>query len=256
METDLRRALEREELVLFYQPIVSLASGRLEGFEALLRWKHPEKGLVLPNSFIPLAEETGLIVPIGWATLQQACRQIQTWRSSCRAARDLSISVNISGKEFDQPDLVTRVSKTLDESHLEPQSLRLEMTESMIMKDAEAAVDTLHTLRGVGVQLHIDDFGTGYSSLSYLQRLPTHAIKIDRSFVHGMSNGNGQSEIIGTIVSLARNLNMGVSAEGLETAEQLEQLRTMDCELGQGYLFSRPLDATSAGSLIASQPRW
>ena len=256
LETDLRRAVTRDEFRVHYQPIVALSTGVLEGFEALVRWQHPVRGLVYPEEFISVAEETGLIVPLGWSVLHEACSQTAAWQRRFPGDQHLTVSVNLSAKQFRQPELVNRIREVLDHSSLEPSRLCLEITESMIMEDAESAVDKMRRLRDVGVELHIDDFGTGYSSLSYLHRLPTHTIKIDRSFVRRMTERNGKSEIVGTIVTLARNLGMRVAAEGLETADQLARLRQLECEYGQGFFFSKPLDHGDAGRLIASQPRW
>ena len=256
LETDLRRALDRREFEIHYQAIVALGEGRIEGFEALVRWRHPERGLVQPDEFIPVAEETGLIVPIGWRILRQACRQMAEWQQQIPATKPLALSVNLSGKQFAQPDLVSRVERVLSETGLDASTLRIEITESLIMEEADEAVAKLRRLRELGIQLHIDDFGTGYSSLAYLHRLPTHTIKIDRSFVSRMSDRHHQAEIVQTIVSLARNLGMKVAAEGLETAEQLAKLRDLQCELGQGFFFSEPLDAVGARELIEQDPRW
>ena len=256
LETDLRRAVDREEFCLHYQPIISLARGEIEGFEALVRWRHPERGLVYPNDFIPIAEETGLIVPIGWFVLREACQKMASWHRQFPSIQPMSINVNLSGRQFLQPDLVDRIRAVLDETRLDPSRLRLEITESMIMEDADSAVPKLQQLRSTGVQLHLDDFGTGYSSLSHLHRLPTHTIKIDRSFVSRITADDGDTEIVSTIVALARALGMHAAAEGLETAEQLSALRSLDCDYGQGYYISRPLDDISAGDLIASGRRW
>ena len=256
LETDLRRAVERDEFCLHYQPIISLARGEIEGFEALVRWEHPTRGLVYPNDFIPEAEETGLIVPIGWCVLREACSKMATWHRDFPSIQPMSINVNLSGRQFLQPDLVDQIKAVLDETRLDPSRLRLEITESMIMEDADSAILKLQQLRSTGVQLHLDDFGTGYSSLSHLHRLPTHTLKIDRSFISRISKSDGNTEIVATIVALARSLGMHAAAEGLETAEQLSTLRSLDCDYGQGFYISRPLDEIAAGDLIASGRRW
>jgi diguanylate cyclase (GGDEF)-like protein/PAS domain S-box-containing protein len=255
LETDLRRAVGRGEIRTYYQPIISLSTGELAGFEALARWQHPERGLVCPEDFIPLAEDTGLIIPVGGAVLSEACGQTAVWERQY-SSRSLSISVNLSGRQFRQPDLVEQIEQILQTTGLSPNRLRLEITESMIMENEEAAVEKLVRLADLNLELYIDDFGTGYSSLSYLHRLPTHAIKIDRSFVSRMSDQDGKAKIVGAIVTLARNLGMTVGAEGLETEDQLSHLRQMECEFGQGYYISPPLDAAAASAFIESKPRW
>ena len=256
LENDLRRAIERDEFRIFYQPIVSLDSGRIEGLEALVRWQHPERGLVLPAQFIPVAEETGLIVPIGWCVLREACTQMTEWRKRIATCREIALSVNLSSRQFMQPDLVERLHEILVETGFPATALRIEITESLIMDEADRAIERLARLRDLGVQLHLDDFGTGYSSLSYLHRLPTHTIKIDRSFVERMEEGNGEAEIVRTIVSLGQNLGMHVAAEGLETAGQLHRLRELNCEFGQGLYFSEPLEPGSTLELLSRNPQW
>ena len=251
IETDLRRAVERGEMRLHYQPIVALSDEKVIGFEALVRWQHSERGLVSPMDFIPVAEETGLIVPIGRWVLREACRQMSEWKRRDASAAPLFISVNLSGKQFTQPDLLGQVTRTLEETGLDPRSLKLEITESVVMENIEAAVETLESLRSLGVEMSIDDFGTGYSSLSYLHRLPIDTLKVDRSFVSRMASNNENTEIVRTIVTLAQSLDMKVVAEGVETSEQLSQLQILRCEGAQGYLFSRPLDAEAAGALLA-----
>ena len=254
LETDLRRALERGELRLFYQPIVSLESGRIVGFEALLRWQHPDLGLLAPDEFVPLAEETGLITFLDRWLLRQACLQLGAWRERCETDAPLSISVNLSSKQFLFPDLVEHVETVVREAAIPPEDLRLEITESAIMENVDAAATMLARLRGLGIRVSLDDFGTGYSSLSYLHKFPIDTLKIDREFAAKLGDRESR-EIARTIVTLARNLGMQVVAEGIETLEQLAQFRAMDCELGQGFLFSQPVDADVAGELLEAQHR-
>ncbi len=256
IETDLRRAVERSEFEIHYQPIVSLTDGQIDAFEALLRWRHPWRGLLQPDDFVPIAEETGLIVPIGWWVLREACRQLADWRILPGCRRPLAVTVNLSGKQFLQADLVHRVEEILQHTGVEPECLRLEITESTIMSKAEEAIAKLQGLRDLGIKVYIDDFGTGYSSLSYLHRLPVDALKIDRSFVSEMCHREDRSEIVGTIVTLARNLRMDVAAEGVETAEQVSRLRGLSCHFGQGYFFSRPLGRIAAAGLIQNGASW
>jgi diguanylate cyclase (GGDEF)-like protein/PAS domain S-box-containing protein len=252
METDLRRACERDELFVDYQPIVSLQSRTLIGFEALVRWDHPEFGLVPPKEFIPVAEETGLILTIGQRVLESACRQAREWQEAYPASPPLFVSVNLSVKQFNQPGLVDNIANLLAESQLPPRCLKLEITESVFSDNIEAAVGLLTQLRELGVQLSIDDFGTGYSSLSYLQRFPIDTLKIDRSFVTQMMENEENLAIVRTIVALAQNLGMDVVAEGVETEDQLKLLRKLECENGQGYLFSTPLGGQQLDQFIAS----
>lgn len=252
LENDLRRAIEREEFVIHYQPIVKLTTGAISGFEALVRWQHPERGLISPLEFIPLAEETELIIPISHWVLRESCRQIRQWQLESPAQASLSISVNLSGKQFKQSGLVEYIKQTLQETNLSSASLRLEITESVVMENAEITTAMLRQLRSLGVQLSIDDFGTGYSSLSYLHRLPVNNLKIDRSFVSQMRPNNENSEIVRTIITLARNLSMEVVAEGIETEDQLGQLKALACDYGQGYLLSKPVTAEAASALLQS----
>jgi diguanylate cyclase (GGDEF)-like protein/PAS domain S-box-containing protein len=247
LETDLRRAVEREEFVIHYQPIMSLSDDSIQGFEALVRWRHPERGLVTPSEFIPVAEETGLIIPLGRWVLREACRQMRRLQASSAAPSPLSLSVNLSGKQFMQPDLVGQVKQMLCETGFDPRSLHLEITESSVIENTETVTEMLIQLRALGIRLSMDDFGTGYSSLSYLHRFPIHTLKIDRSFVSG---GDGENEIVRTIIMLARNMGMDVVAEGIETEEQLAYLKGLKCEYGQGFLFSRPLDLDTACKLL------
>jgi len=256
LETDLRRAVARREFRVHYQPIVRLDSGRIDGFEALVRWEHPDNGMVQPLDFIAVAEETGMILDIDWMVMEEACQQAVRWRRQHESAHDLGLSVNLSSRELAQPDFVDRVQNLLDDTGLVPGGLRLEITESMIMNDTEAKVERLKELDEIGVVLHMDDFGTGYSSLSYLHSLPIRAIKIDRSFVSRMTESQRSAQIVDTIVTLARNLGMEVSAEGLERPEHKARLREMNCEYGQGFLFSPAVDAAAAGCFLASDQRW
>src|SRR5260370_25880615 len=246
MENDLRRALDREELGVYYQPIVSLDNGHLAGFEALVRWQHPERGFINPADFIPVAEDTGMIVPLGIYVLRRACRQLAKWQWQSPASRSLFMSVNLSGKQVAQPELIGQIKEIIEETHVEPRHLKLEITESAVMENAEMAVQLLKRLKALGVQLSIDDFGTGYSSLGYLHRFPLDTLKIDRSFVGRIGETAENTEIVRTVVSLADSMGMEVVAEGVETLGQLAQLRKLNCQYGQGYLFSRPVDADSA----------
>jgi diguanylate cyclase (GGDEF)-like protein len=253
LETDLRRAIDNEELCVYYQPIVSVANGQLHGFEALVRWRHPERGIVSPTDFISLAEETGLILPIGLNVLREACRQLRKWQQQSLAERDLVISVNLSGKQLAQPDLVERIKEVLDETQLMPWHLKLEVTETVVMENPEVAAVTLARLRGLGVLLSIDDFGTGYSSLSYLNRFPLDILKIDRSFISTMNQSDENLQIVKTIVTLAGNLGMQVIAEGVETEEQFLQLKLLKCQYAQGFLFSEPMHAARADMFILNR---
>ncbi len=250
METDLRHARERDELFVDYQPIVSLENRTLIGFEALVRWRHPEFGLVPPQDFIPVAEETGEILTIGQAVLESACGQARYWLESYPATPPLFVSVNLSVKQFNQPGLVENIARLLEEFKLPPRCLKLEITESVFSDNLEAAVGLLKQLRDLGVQLSIDDFGTGYSSLSYLQRFPVDTLKIDRSFVTQMMENEDNLAIVRTIVALAQNLGMDVVAEGVETEDQLTLLRKLECENGQGFLFSSPLGGRQLDQFI------
>lgn len=256
MENDLRRAIDREELRVYYQPIVSLDSGQLAGFEALIRWQHPERGFINPADFIPLAEDTGLIVPLGLWILRKACQQLSQWQWQSPGNRLLFMSVNLSSKQVAQSGLVDQIRDILEETHVEARHLKLEITESAVMDNAEMAVQLLNRLKALGVQLSIDDFGTGYSSLGYLHRFPVNTLKIDRSFVGRIGEAAENIEIVRTIVSLADNMGMEVVAEGVETLSQLMQLRKLKCQYGQGYLFSRPVDADSVSAWISRQPHW
>ena len=251
-ESDLSQAAERRELRLHYQPMISFAEDRIVGFEALLRWQHPERGLILPAEIISVAEDTGLIVQIGTWVMEEACGRMVEWQAQHEMTRDLSMSINLSSQQVMQPDLVETIVRVLDRSGLNPSCLRLELTESVIMDNAESVVAKLTQLRSLGVQVHVDDFGTGYSSLSYLQRLPVDTLKIDRTFVAQMGIHNESTEIVGAIITLARNLGMSVAAEGVETAEQAAGLKALNCEYGQGFFYYRPLESSAIEALLAS----
>ena len=253
MESDLRQAVEQKEFCIHYQPIIALATGRLAGFEALIRWNHPREGLISPAEFVPVAEETGLIVAIGQWVLEEACTALHRWHQISPCHRALSLSVNLSGRQVSQPDLVEQVKQALEQSKLNPHCLKLEITESVVMENAETATAMFKQLRALGVQLSLDDFGTGYSSLSYLHRFPVNFLKIDRSFVGRMTETDDNAEIVRTIITLARNLGMEVIAEGIETKAQNEQLKALGCEYGQGYLFSHPVASAEVLTILEKE---
>jgi diguanylate cyclase (GGDEF)-like protein len=253
LENDLRRAIERREFQVYYQPIVALETEKVVGFEALVRWQHPTRGFVPPDEFIPIAEETGLIADIDQWVLREACRQVGEWHRLSPVNRPLTLSTNLSSRELTHTDLIERIKETLAETSFDPRCLKIEITESAVMDNAEAAAAVLARLRELGVRLSIDDFGTGYSSLSYLHRFPVTTLKIDRSFISRMSEDTEKFEIVRTIMTLASNLGMDVVAEGVETHRQLAQLKLLKCEFGQGYLFSKPVDAEAAAALLARQ---
>jgi diguanylate cyclase (GGDEF)-like protein/PAS domain S-box-containing protein len=251
LEHDLRRAIDRREFRVHYQPIVRVDDRRISGFEALVRWEHPERGMVGPSEFIHLAEETGLVVPLGRAVLEEACRQAAAWQRS--SGDDLTVSVNLSVKQFGQPDLVEQVDGALRQSGLPSRLLKLEVTESMVMENTDAAIALLRRLKALGVHIAIDDFGTGYSSLSYLLRLPADTLKIDRSFVSGTGDAGRNVSIVRTVVSLANSLGLGVVAEGVETEQQRALLEELGCPLAQGYLFSPAVDREAALRLVTGE---
>ena len=258
LEAELRRALGREELRLAYQPIVEVATGRIEGLEVLVRWQHPERGILLPGAFVALAEETGLIGPIGGWVLAAACRQGRAWQD--RFPAPPVVGVNLSARQFQQPDLVGSVERALREAGLDPALLRLELTESAVMADPSGAAATLRRLKGLGVQLALDDFGTGHSSLGSLRRFPIDLLKIDRGFVAGLERDAGDEAIVRAVVAMAPALGLRVAAEGVETRGQLARLRDLRCELGQGYHFAHPLPAEAVTALldearVATRPR-
>jgi diguanylate cyclase (GGDEF)-like protein/PAS domain S-box-containing protein len=253
LETDLRRAIERQEFLLHYQPIVSLADGSLRGFESLVRWRHPDRGMVSPAVFIPMMEETGLIVPLGAWVIQEACRQLKVWQDRFSRFPSLGVSINVSGKQFAKADLVAEVGTALRQTNLPGKCVTLEITESVMMTNADAAAATLRELRARGANISVDDFGVGYSSLSQLHRFPIDALKIDRSFLQRIGGEERDAEIIRTIVTLAHNLNLTVTAEGIETPLQLERLRALGCESGQGYFFAKPLSVEQVEAMLAAE---
>jgi len=252
LSNDLRLALEREELFLEYQPQLDMAQNRLLGFEALLRWNHPESGQITPSKFIPLAEETGLILPIGRWVLKTACEQCLAWEQTLGA---VTISVNLSPKQFKEPNLAQLVKQTLAETGLNPRHLELELTESMLMENAEETIETLQSLRSLGIRLSIDDFGTGYSSLNYLKHFPIDRLKIDQSFISGIPENRDDAAITASVIALARSLNLQVLAEGVETPAQLDYLLEQGCTDMQGYLCSRPLSAAELHAFVAQRAR-
>ena len=256
LETDLRRAVENAEFRLMYQPVVSLRTGRITGFEALVRWEHPHQGLVQPADFIPVAEETGLILPIGRWVLFEACRQAKEWHSSHPRAELLTIGVNLSVKQFSQPGMVDQVREALDATGAPASALRLEITESAIIDKGRYALSILAQLKELGVQVYLDDFGTGYSSLSYLHGVPVDGIKIDRVFVSDMDTNDANLRLVRTLLTLAEIVGIRAEAEGISSAEQLRELRSLNCEQGQGYLFSAPIPGDAVEQLLIADPVW
>ena len=250
LENDLRRAIYGGELRLHYQPVVHMSSGHVGEVEALVRWQHPTRGLVSPADFIPIAEETGLIIPLGQWVLEEACRQVMAWHKEFATNPPMILSVNLSPRQFQQPTLVDEVAQALAQSGLSPHCLKLEITEGVILHDTDATIDRLWQLRGLGIKLAVDDFGTGYSSLSYLKRLPLDVLKIDRSFVSGLGHDSGDSAIVRAIISLAKSLDLAVTGEGIETEQQAEMLGSLGCDRGQGYFYGRPIDGTSTTTLL------
>jgi diguanylate cyclase (GGDEF)-like protein len=256
LENGLRHAINQEELVAYYQPKVKLSTGMIIGMEALVRWEHPERGLISPEKFIPFAEEIGLIVPLGRWVLGEACRQAYEWRKRYPTATPLVTSVNLSIKQFKQSDLLQEVSGLLQETKLDPQGLQLEITESTVSSDVKFAVDLLQKLRGLGIELAIDDFGTGYSSLMSLQKFPVNELKIDKAFIDGIGNNAQDMAITKLVIDLAHAVGVRATAEGVETADQLAQLQSMGCDQAQGYYFCGPLSGDAATDLLGNTPRW
>ena len=257
LEHDLRRAVERREFQVFYQPIVKLSNRQIVGFEALVRWQHPEKGMVSPGKFIPIAEETGLIVPLGYQVMEQACLQMRQWQDKYGVAQTMTLSVNVSPVQLKQlnpnnPYCFGKIRTIVEKTGLDPHCLKLEITESTIMESLEVASSVIENLKTLGIKLSMDDFGTGYSSLNYLHKLPLDTLKIDRSFVNELGIDSEKLSLTQTIVCLAQNLSMDVIAEGVETKEQQAILTELNCEYGQGYLFSKPVSSADAEILIAT----
>jgi diguanylate cyclase (GGDEF)-like protein len=260
IENALRRALERHELRIYYQPVVDLRTGAIDGIEALLRWEHPERGLLNPDDFIGVAEETGLIVPIGSWVLDQACRQVQRWQAEVPGLDPLRLSVNLSGRQLGNTQLVADVATVLGETGIDPALVELEITESVLMDDVEMSQETLTRLHELGVKLAIDDFGTGYSSMSYLRRFPVDLLKVDRSFVESLDDqseeGSGDSAIVTAIVTLAHTLGLSAVAEGVESAAQLAMLRQIGCDRAQGFYMARPGTDHEIGQLLRTDAHW
>ena len=250
LETDLRKALGNHEFIVYYQPIVDMNTHHIVGFEALLRWQHPKRGLTLPAEFIPTLEEMGLIVPVGYWVLDQACQQIRIWQEKYPSDPPLTVSVNISTRQCTQHDLVQKIAGILKKNRVKASSLKLELTESLVVEDTALTSTILSQLRDLGIQVQIDDFGTGYSSLGYLHKLPIDTLKIDRTFISQLGTSESGLEIVRTILSLAHSLNISVIAEGVETKEQLSMLSALDCEYVQGFLFAKPANQQEAGSLL------
>lgn len=250
LENDLRNAIQKNQFILYYQPILSLSDSRLIGFEALVRWDHPERGIIKPEKFIPLAEETGLIIPLGQIVIREACRQLKDWHRIYPQSKDLTVSVNISVKQFMQSDLINFIVKVLSENNLSAGCLKLEITETLLVKEANIIIDKLISIKDIGLKVALDDFGTGYSSLSYIQNFPIDNIKIDRSFIQNLDTESGSMEIVKTIISLAKNLGLDVVAEGVERHAQLEMLRNLQCDNVQGFYFSQPVDSDMAFGII------
>ncbi|WP_255345122.1 bifunctional diguanylate cyclase/phosphodiesterase [Acaryochloris sp. CCMEE 5410] len=253
LENDLRRVITDQQLTLHYQPIVSLHDQEIVGFEALARWQHPERGLIPPGMFIPIAEETGLVVPLDLWAIRKACQQLQRWQAQLPPDRRLGISVNLSSRHFSRPDLVEQIGKILKDTGVTTSGLKLEITESALIENPESAAQILSELKALGLRIYIDDFGTGYSSLSYLHKYDIDTLKVDRSFIQYLDRNADRLEIVRTIVVLAHTLKMDAIAEGIETTEQLAAVQSLGCEYGQGYYFSPPLTQAQVDTLMQDQ---
>jgi EAL domain-containing protein (putative c-di-GMP-specific phosphodiesterase class I) len=258
IETDIRKAIEREEFVIYYQPIVDILgdgqskAGRLIGFEALLRWQHPTRGLVLPKEFVSIAEETGLIVQIDRWMLYKACQHLANWKAKFTTHFPIKVNINLSVQDIRQGNLIEYIDQILAQTGLEGDCITLEITESMLIENISQTIDLLSQLKSRKIQISIDDFGTGYSSLNYLHRLPADNLKIDRSFVSQMQQGNRNYQVVSTIIALSNQLGLAVVAEGIETPQQLQWLQELGCEFGQGYLFSKPLSHQTVEALLTT----
>ena len=256
IESDLRRAIDRQQFYLTYQPIVSLSTGDICGFESLIRWQHPERGVVSPLEFISVAEETGMIIPIGSWVLEEACRTAKAWNAMRPEEEALSISVNVSRRQMEESDFLDKVRQVLSKTEVDANNLRIEITESMIMHDSESMIVVLQELRKMGIRLYMDDFGTGHSSLSCLHQFPIDFLKIDQAFVRTMKSNREYASVIHAIISLAHNLGVEVVSEGIETPEQISQLISLECDYGQGYYFAKPLAKEDAKSFLMSDHTW
>jgi len=255
MEQELRAALEKQEFQLYYQPIMSMKSDQVVSFEALIRWHHPQRGLLLPGEFLSIAEESGLILPIGKWVLNEACAQLKKWHEKYPCLQEVNVNVNVSNRQFSQPGFLAEVVEALQTHGLKAESLKLEITESALISNYAAANEVFTQLRDLGIQLQIDDFGSGYSALGYLQHFPISAVKIDKSFIEDIGKGRKGTKLIRAIVSMTRELGVDAIAEGIETGEQLDELKSLLCSFGQGFLLSMPLDETSAEKLLAKQKK-
>jgi EAL domain-containing protein (putative c-di-GMP-specific phosphodiesterase class I) len=253
LKADLQRAVDNGEFTLHFQPVIELATGRIEGLEALVRWQHPTRGLIPPLDFIPLAEETGLIVSLGRWVLQEACTQARQLQERYEMDPPLQMAVNLSARQLQRPEIVGEIAETLMETQLDPSSLVLEITESVMMQDMELSIQRLAELKELGVQLAVDDFGTGYSSLNYIRRFPVDILKVDKSFVDGVNEGGEESALTAAIIELAGILRLRPVAEGIERADQLEKLLDMRCDLGQGYYFAKPLPLEAVDELLTTR---
>ncbi|MBD1943015.1 EAL domain-containing protein [Coleofasciculus sp. FACHB-712] len=256
LETDLRKAINQQEFQVYYQPIVKLNTGKLAGFEALVRWNHPHRGFISPLDFIPIAEETGLITQIDTWVMREACQQLKIWQQQKLTQEPLTISVNLSGRQFSQSNLIEQIDEIFQKTQLSPQSLKLEITESVLINNSQSAMAIIQELKKRQIQLSLDDFGTGYSSLSYLHCFPINTLKIDKSFVNRMESSQENIGLVPAIMRMAHTMGINVIAEGIETSGQLAQLRALNCDFGQGYLFSKPVESKLASELIKADPQW